>query len=34
VAYAPQLIAMPVLPPLDPDCYDKKNRLKSKCAAR
>jgi hypothetical protein len=34
VAYAPQLISMPVLPPLEPDCYDRKNRLKDKCAAQ
>lgn len=30
--YNPYLLAMPVLPPLDPACYDKKDRLKKQCA--
>ncbi|HEV2747672.1 MAG TPA: hypothetical protein VGW34_10285 [Allosphingosinicella sp.] len=30
--YSPHLIAMPVLPPLDDSCYDRRNELKKKCA--
>ncbi|MGS1018010.1 hypothetical protein [Allosphingosinicella humi] len=31
-AYNPYLIPAPTLPPLDPACYDRKDRLKKKCA--
>lgn len=31
--YNPYLIAMPVIPPLNDDCYSRKNELKRKCAA-
>ena len=30
-SYNPQAIRMPALPPLDPRCYDKKDRLKKEC---
>jgi hypothetical protein len=30
-SYNPQAIRMPTLPPLDPRCYDKKDRLKKEC---
>jgi hypothetical protein len=29
--YNPYKITMPILPPLEEDCYDKKNRLKKRC---
>jgi hypothetical protein len=31
LTYNPYEIRMPTLPPLDPRCYDKKNRLSKKC---
>jgi hypothetical protein len=33
-SYNPQAIRMPTLPPLDPRCYDKKDRLKKECLPR
>jgi hypothetical protein len=30
-SYNPQVIRMPALPPLDPRCYDKKDRLRKEC---
>jgi hypothetical protein len=32
MAYTPQMIAMPAMPPLSEDCYDRRNRLKEHCA--
>jgi hypothetical protein len=32
VTYDPYQIRMPVLPPLDEKCYDRKNRLRERCA--
>jgi len=32
--YTPHNIALPPVPPLDDDCWDRKNRLKKKCAAQ
>lgn len=31
--YNPHLIRMPTLPPLDEECYDRRNQLRSRCVA-